>query len=361
MKSSSVFIVLLFLVEPLFSQVGVNITNPTETLDVNGTLRIREINNGTNLAASDSILVINGSGVVQKVSAATVVLEGSASGGIFSVLTDGTVVTGDGTPNNEITLGQNGATSGQVLRWNGTTWTPSNDVVSTLVKVNAQTYTYRSETGTETTISLSQFLDNTDNQDLTAVLTEGNDAGGMAIENLADPANAQDAATKNYVDTAITNRLASNEITIAEIYDAVGGQTLNESSSFSDIDFGTAGIIDTNDYSNSTNSITISKAGRYEITYRVSTKIPDKVNNRTGGEFYLEVGGSESPGTRAYSYQRNNDVDKNTVTVNKIIEIMSTPVVMKVKGRVYESSQNGQAASLNMVANGSSLIIKKIK
>ncbi len=132
MKNIFIFILSFFLVIPIFSQVGVNVTNPTETLDVNGTLRIREINNGTNLAASDSILVINGSGVVQKVSAATVVSEGSASagtiGGILPVLTDGTVVTGDGTTNNEITLGQNGATTGQVLKWDGTTWTPSNDI-----------------------------------------------------------------------------------------------------------------------------------------------------------------------------------------------------------------------------------------
>ncbi|MDM9632736.1 hypothetical protein, partial [Robiginitalea aurantiaca] len=37
-------------------------------------------------------------------------------------------------------------------------------------------------------------------QDLGSVLTEGNDAGGAAIANLADPTAAQDAATKAYVD-----------------------------------------------------------------------------------------------------------------------------------------------------------------
>lgn len=37
-------------------------------------------------------------------------------------------------------------------------------------------------------------------QNLEEVLTEGNDGGGLAIENIADPTNAQDAATKNYVD-----------------------------------------------------------------------------------------------------------------------------------------------------------------
>ncbi|MDX1326067.1 MAG: hypothetical protein R3299_00085, partial [Arenibacter sp.] len=45
---------------------------------------------------------------------------------------------------------------------------------------------------------------NTDNQDLANVLGEGSDANNIAITNLADPTDAQDAATKNYVDNAIT-------------------------------------------------------------------------------------------------------------------------------------------------------------
>ncbi|MDT0608614.1 hypothetical protein, partial [Croceitalea rosinachiae] len=44
---------------------------------------------------------------------------------------------------------------------------------------------------------------NTDEQDLTNVLTQGNNAEGLQIENLQDPDDDQDAATKRYVDNEI--------------------------------------------------------------------------------------------------------------------------------------------------------------
>ena len=55
-------------------------------------------------------------------------------------------------------------------------------------------------TGDATPVDLSSYLDNTDSQDLSDVLSQGNNAGGAAITNAANPTNAQDVATKNYVD-----------------------------------------------------------------------------------------------------------------------------------------------------------------
>ncbi|WP_170251923.1 beta strand repeat-containing protein, partial [Aquimarina intermedia] len=49
-------------------------------------------------------------------------------------------------------------------------------------------------------------------QNINEVLADGNDAGGLAIANIANPTNAQDAATKDYVDTAIT---ASNQTVVS--------------------------------------------------------------------------------------------------------------------------------------------------
>lgn len=51
-----------------------------------------------------------------------------------------------------------------------------------------------------TTVDLSGYLDNTDNQTLTDVLTNNNGAGTLTIQDLGNPINSQDAATKFYVD-----------------------------------------------------------------------------------------------------------------------------------------------------------------
>ncbi|MDM9632851.1 hypothetical protein, partial [Robiginitalea aurantiaca] len=85
-----------------------------------------------------------------------------------------------------------------------------------------------SEGTTDVTVDLSSLVDDADAdatneiQDLGSVLTEGNDAGGAAIANLADPTAAQDAATKAYVDAVADDDVTgaaldgSNVLTISE-------------------------------------------------------------------------------------------------------------------------------------------------
>ena len=61
-------IVLLFSI-PLFSQVGIGTTEPTASLDINGNLRIRSIQEETEeKIAADSILVISRDGTVNRIS-----------------------------------------------------------------------------------------------------------------------------------------------------------------------------------------------------------------------------------------------------------------------------------------------------
>ena len=54
-------------------------------------------------------------------------------------------------------------------------------------------------------VDLSAYLDNTDAQSLSDVLSNGNDAGSSQITNLGDPSANQDAATKAYVDTQLSS------------------------------------------------------------------------------------------------------------------------------------------------------------
>jgi uncharacterized protein (TIGR02145 family) len=54
--------------------------------------------------------------------------------------------------------------------------------------------------GAATSIDLSSYLDNTDDQTLAEILTSNTSAGSKQITSLADPVSAQDAATKKYVD-----------------------------------------------------------------------------------------------------------------------------------------------------------------
>lgn len=53
----------------IFAQVGINTTNPQAMLDVEGDLRISLLSGGSDLAARDSILVVDGNNVVRLIAA----------------------------------------------------------------------------------------------------------------------------------------------------------------------------------------------------------------------------------------------------------------------------------------------------
>jgi len=132
-------------------------------------------------------------------------------------------------------------------------------------------------TNDASTVDLSGYLDNTDSQDLANVLTQNNSAGGAAITNVANPTNAQDVATKNYVDniTISTGNLANDAVTSGKIMNgtivdadiaaaaAIGGTKV-------DPDFGTQDIQTSGSLSSgaaTVASLTVSDLGGSNDTY----------------------------------------------------------------------------------------------
>lgn len=117
-------IILFFLWMPIlaFAQVGIGTVKPTETLDVNGTLRVRSISGvGSNASAKDSIIVYDNDGVFKRVTAAQILNQANG----LSSITASSPLAGNGTASNPLVLGQNGASAGQVLQWDGAKWIPA--------------------------------------------------------------------------------------------------------------------------------------------------------------------------------------------------------------------------------------------
>lgn len=200
--------------------------------------------------------------------------------------------------------------------------------------------------------------------------TVSNAVGGTGNNSLTTTVNGTTGAAVNMVSTVV-NTITGDSITttvngvssttvalpspkpaIIEIYDAAGTQTL--SPSYADLTFGTTNMVDAGyTVGGSGSQITITTAGTYRITYRVTITVT--TNSSSGGELRLTRNGTEVPGTIGYTYQRNNDANKGTVTVVKLLTVAANDII-KVQGRRYSST-----GSLSLTANGSSLIIERIK
>lgn len=95
----TIFSILLLCSLPIYSQVGIGTTDPTADLDINGTLRIRSIQEETNpKIATDSVLVMSRDGTVNRIASKKIYESNikTAVHGSFS-----------GTGNISLTLGSN--------------------------------------------------------------------------------------------------------------------------------------------------------------------------------------------------------------------------------------------------------------
>ena len=257
MKKILSFIILFSISMLLKSQtgnVGVNTISPTHTLDVNGTFRVRKITQvGSSQSAKDSIMVFDEDGVVKYVSANAVVAEATA--GNAKVLTNSTL-TGNGSTGNELGIAQQGATTGQVLTWNGTTWVPqaaapvsTTNTISTsgntiTSNVNGVSSTAPSITSNNlnltgnnlstsvngvasSNVDLTPYLDNTDNQNLSITGNNLSISGGNSVTlPIADGSETKVNAGTNISVTG--SGTTASPYVINNTFTEIDGSTTNE-------------------------------------------------------------------------------------------------------------------------------------
>jgi hypothetical protein len=143
----------------------------------------------------------------------------SLSGNTLSLTSDPSTV--DLSPYLDNTDAQDLSLSGNTLSLSGDA--TNVDLSGYLDNTDAQDLSLAGNTlslsGDATAVDLSSYLDNTDNQNLANVLGQGNSAGGSVITNVANPSNAQDVATKDYVDNISigSGNISNNSITTAKI------------------------------------------------------------------------------------------------------------------------------------------------
>ena len=183
-------------------------------------------------------------------------------------------------------------------------------------------------------------------------------AGDIIINTGSSTTTVSNSIVNNELTTTV-NGVSSTPVTlptpattVVEIYDAAGTQVLT--SSFANITFGSTNIVDAGyTVGGSGSQITVTTAGTYKITYRISARCTTNQGNEA--EFRITRNGSTVPGTIGYTKQHNSDPPHGTVTVVKLIALSANDII-RVEGKRHSS--NG---SISLSQDGSSLIIERIK
>jgi len=163
-------------------------------------------------------------------------------------------------------------------------------------------------------------------------------------------ANAQEVRVidnKGTIDTILKQ-------TTAERYDTNGEVEITNNELI--IPFNAPGIIDLNDYTTTTTSITIKKAGTYRVTYRVTAQITSGTS-RSGTEYILLKNDVVVPGSYSAAYHRISGFSKDTASASRILDLVANDV-LKVRGKRYAGNNN---TTIQTVAQGSSFLVERIK
>ena len=184
-------------------------------------------------------------------------------------------------------------------------------------------------------------LIDTDNQTLSEVLSEGNSAG-TSITNVTDPTNAQDAATKNYVDTQITANAADGSETIVN-----GGTDISVSGS------GTSGdpYVVNSTFTEVDGSVTNEINTRFEVS-GANLEIEDSNGTLQVALADINIDQTASDVDLDTSVDSDGDGSSET-TVEGAIQAMS-PIVSKAARIFYppsiavDASTNGVGLTLNL-------------
>ncbi len=185
----------------------------------------------------------------------------------------------------------------------------------------------------------------------TNVLTIATGGAALNITGLPGGASTDSIVVINNVTGQLRKIQALNiQANLAEVYDAAGTQTL--SNVFGNLNLGTTTIADAG-YTIASGVITVANAGIYKVTYRVTVNVTN--NRASGGEFQLTNAGVVIQGSIGYTFQQNNNRTQGTVTVVKIVSLAAGSTIA-IQGRRYSA-----AGDLRLTANGSSLLIEKIR
>ena len=116
---------MLFCITSYAQNVGILTNNPTHTLDIDGTLRVRKINLKGTILAKDSVLVMDGKGVLKFVKSTNIIQQVPA--GTFPMITNSYFL-GNGSTQNPLGFTQLSAQINQALGWTASGWKPVDQI-----------------------------------------------------------------------------------------------------------------------------------------------------------------------------------------------------------------------------------------